>query len=62
MRKLRVTLSIGFAGATHEDILEISDEELAVCKTQEDRDNLFNEYWTDWSNSYIDGYVELIEE
>lgn len=55
--KYRVTLSIGFVGAVHEDVLDVDDEELASCETDEQRDDLLNEYWQDWANNYIDGGI-----
>ena len=61
MKKIRVTLSIGFAGAKHEDIIEIDDEEWDACNTDDEREDLINDYWRDWSNNYIDGGAELIE-
>jgi len=59
--KARVTLSIGYPTASHEDILDIDDVEYAECETDEQRQNLLNEYWQDWSNNYIDGSVNVVE-
>lgn len=60
MPKIRVSLSIGLAGCTQEDILEIDDIEWDECETDEQRDELMDMYWKEWSNGYIDGGVELI--
>ena len=56
----KVTLSIGFVGAKHEDEIEIDDTEYAECETDKQRDDLLHEYWRDWSNNYIDGGIEVI--
>jgi len=61
MPKLKVTLGIGYPTATHEDIIEIDDTEWAECETDEEREDLINSYWTDWSNNYIDGGADIIE-
>ena len=61
MAKIRVTLSIGYVGAKHEDILDIPDEEWYNCVSDVDRDDLMLSYWIDWSNNYIDGGFTLIE-
>ena len=59
MAKFKVSLSIGFENATQLDTLEVSDDELAECETEEDREKLLNEYWQDWANNYIDGGIWL---
>jgi len=61
MPKLKVTLGIGFAGANREDILDINEDEWGECKTDDEREDLINEYWADWSNNYIDGGTEIVE-
>ena len=61
MPKLKVTLSIGYSGATHEDILEIEDDEWADCKTDEEREKLIGDYWGDWANNYIDGSAVIVD-
>lgn len=61
MAKLKVSLSIGFVGAVHEEVLEIDDEEVAQCETAEEIENLCQDYWKDWSGNYIDGGFELIK-
>ena len=60
--KIKVTLSIGYPTAKHEDILDIDDTEWSECETEEERDDLLNEYWQDWSNNYIDGGWERLDE
>ena len=62
MPQIKVTLSIGFSGATHEDVLDISDVEWDACETSDQRDDLMQEYWSDWSNNFIDGSCWLIGE
>ncbi len=61
MPKIKVTLSIGIANARQEDVLEINDDEWNDCDTEEERQDLMDEYWKYWSNDYIDGGVELVE-
>lgn len=62
MADLKVTLSIGFAGAAHEDVIDVDDEELAECKTDREREDLLTQYWQDWANNYIEGWHELIKD
>ena len=59
--KFRFTLSIGFVGARREEIVDIDDDELAECETDQDRENLIDEYWNDWSRGHIDGGAEPVE-
>ncbi len=61
MPRLKVTLSIGFANARHMGILEIDEQDWADCETPEQKEDLIEEYWTDWSSNYIDGSAEIIE-
>ena len=61
MPKIKVTLSIGIANARQEDVLEINDDEWNDCDTEEERQDLMDEYWKYWSNDYIDRGVELVE-
>lgn len=62
MFRMRVSLSIGYVGATHEDILDISDQEWNDCTSSQEREDLMLSYWKDWSNNYIDGGYSLIEK
>lgn len=62
MPKIKVSLDIGFAGANREETLEISDEEWNDCGTSQEQEELMEDYWKEWSNNYIDGGVELIDE
>ena len=61
MPKIKVTLSIGYPAASREDVLEVDDDEWNDCETNEQREELMNQYWTTWSNDYIDGGSELID-
>jgi hypothetical protein len=61
MPQIKVTLGIGYPTATHEDVLDIDLDEWEECETDEQREDLVNSYWRDWSNNYIDGGAELIE-
>ncbi len=55
--KYKVTLSIGFHGAEHNDILDVCDEEIADCETDEELQRLLDDYWKDWAWNYIDGSI-----
>ena len=61
MPKIKVTLSIGYPGATHEDEFDIDDEDWEACETEEQKEELMWEYWKEWANNYIDGGPEVIE-
>jgi hypothetical protein len=51
--KFKVTLSIGYATANQKDELEIPDEELEGLSEQE-RNNVINEWAQEWANNYIE--------
>jgi len=59
--KIEVTLSIGFAGAEHKDVLEIHKDEWDACLNQDQREELMNDYWKEWSYNYIDGGYKLLD-
>lgn len=59
MEKLKLTLGIGLSGATREEIIEIPAEELEGL-TEDERNEVLDDYWRDWSNNYIDGGVEIL--
>ena len=61
MPKMRVTLGIGFASASQEDVIDINEDEWDACLNDDQREELMNDYWRDWSNNYIDGGTEIIE-
>ena len=60
--KIKVTLSIGYAGARHVDIIDVDDVEYNECETEEQRHDLLYDYWNDWSGNYIDGGWEVIHD
>jgi hypothetical protein len=62
MPTIKVSLNIGISNASQEDELDIDEDEWDACETDEDRDELVNEYWKDWMWNYIDGYSELVED
>lgn len=62
MAKYKVTLSIGFHGAKHEDIIDIPDDDLEACKSEEEKDQLLDGYWNDWAANYIDGGIRPVNE
>lgn len=61
MAKLKVYLSIGFPMADRHDVIDVDDDELAACETEDEREELLLEYLIDWQNNYIDSGYELIE-
>ena len=61
MPNLAVSIGIGLANARQEDVIFINDNEWNDCETQEDRDDLCQQYWQDWSNNLIDGSFEIID-
>lgn len=59
--KFKVTLSIGFPGARHEDTLEIEESELEGM-SEEEREKYINEAAWEWAYNYIDVWWEKEEE
>ena len=62
MSKLKVKLSIGFPAANITGIIEIDDDELSKCETEQDRQQLLFEYWSDWANNYIESSWEWVDD
>jgi hypothetical protein len=58
--KIRMTLSIGFAGAQHTEEIDIDDAppELSGDDLVE---WLTDNYWVEWTNNFIDGGVEVLD-
>ncbi len=61
MAMMKVELSIGYPTAKHVDVIEIDDDELAECESDEEREDLCQQYWQDWANNYIEGLHELVD-
>jgi hypothetical protein len=61
MPKLKVSLSIGYTNAKHEEVIEIPDAEWAECRTAEYQDDLINDYAQQWAANYIDIGARIIE-
>ena len=61
MPKIKVSLSIGFVNCRHEEEIDIDDDEWNDCETDEQREELMDEYWKEWSANFIDGVCELID-
>ena len=57
-----MTLGIGIANARQVDVLDIDEAEWVACETEDAREKLMDSYWRDWSNNFIDGGSELIDE
>jgi len=51
--KIEAYLSIGFATANHEEIIEIPDEDLEGL-TKEEKDDYINECVQEWADNYIE--------
>ena len=57
MAKFTLHLGIGLANATQDDEVEIPDEELAACATDDERDKLIDGYLQAWMWNYIDAAI-----
>ena len=57
----KVTLSIGYPGADHQDILEVDDEDLSGCQTEESKADLIQQYAIEWANNYIEVWTEPVD-
>jgi len=55
--RVTFTLGIGYAGANHEETVEIDEE----FSSDEEMNEYLNAYWVEWSNNYIDGGYEIEE-
>ena len=60
--KIKVTLGIGLSGCYQTAILEIDDDDIAACETDDEREELFSEYAMQWANNYIDIGYEIKDE
>ena len=58
---LKVSLGIGFANAKHIEEIEIDDEEWSECETDEERENLIDQYAQEWAWNYIDIGAQIVE-
>lgn len=56
--KIEVSLGIGFANATHRDILEV---EVPDNATQVDIDEICEQEYQDWVSNYLDGTWKIID-
>lgn len=57
--KFSFTLSIGYHGAKHEDIMDYPE---CDDMSEEEREEFLNQEWQEWSNDYIDGGWWPVEE
>jgi len=60
MAQVKLTLGIGFAGANHEDTIEIPDERKWRWLSEDEKNAVLDDYWKDWSANDIDGGVEIL--
>lgn len=58
---VNVSLSIGISNAAQEDTFEIEVPDNWREMPADDRAEHLDEYWKEWSNNYIDGYIEEAE-
>ena len=61
MPRFKVTLSIGYQGAEHEDVIDIDDDDWSDCETDEQRETMKNAEWQEWANGSIEGCIEIVE-
>ena len=59
--KYNFRLSIGYSTASHSDVIDVDDEQLAECRGEADQDALIYGYWTDWASNYIESEWEPVE-
>jgi len=62
MAMMKVSLDIGFPSAIKEDIIEVDNDDLNACETDDEKDELLLEHWTEWAWNYINSGYELIED
>ncbi|PFK62352.1 hypothetical protein COJ09_06875 [Bacillus thuringiensis] len=60
-KKVRFTLSIGYAGAKHDETFTL-DELGYDPKVDKDVEKFLEEQWREWSNNYIDGSWSFAQE
>jgi hypothetical protein len=61
MPKLKVSLGIGLADCKQYDVIEIDKDEWNDCETEEEREQLIEEYAQEWANNLIAIGVQRIE-
>ena len=61
MNKIKVSLSIGFNNAKHEDVIEIPEDELRRCSSAGEKDFLYHIYAKAWADNYIEIWSEEVE-
>lgn len=62
MVKLKVTLGIGFARARQEEVLEIDQDEWDACESDDEREELIDDYAKEWAWNYIDIGATVINQ
>ncbi|SYX85912.1 DUF7167 family protein [Paenibacillus alvei] len=61
MPKFHFSLHTGFAGCTHEETYEIDNEELEGL-TEDEREKVIEEHFTEWAWNMLDGGWEEVED
>lgn len=62
MPTLKLSLGIGFNNARQHGEVEIDEDEWNDCETEEEREELINQYAQDWARDYIDIDSEVVEQ
>ena len=57
MAIFKMHLGIGVANSNQDDEVEIPDEDLATCATDDERERLIDQYLQDWMWGYIDAGI-----
>lgn len=60
MALMKVELCIGYPTAKHSDVIDVDDEELEECLSDEEIQKVCYEYWKEWANNYIEADFKLI--
>ena len=61
MPKIKVSLSIGYPTATHEDVIEVDKYKWEEWKSEYERRCLIEEALREWTENFINGGYELIK-
>jgi len=59
--KVKVKLSIGFPTACLTDVLEVDQYDYDACETEEQKQELIDEYVNEWTWNYIEISQEILE-
>ena len=57
MAKFNVSLGIGIANARQTGVIEIPDEDIDSCESNEAKEDLLQWYLNEWISNYIDAGI-----